>query len=96
MREYANHIERELEEIEESHITDYMQRGHSLVALFKQIQSCDGILGGMEEMLSGFQGDLGKLSQEIQTLQDQSFRMSYKLKNRLTIKQLLGVVLDGT
>jgi hypothetical protein len=62
----------------------------------------------MENLLSGFQGDLGKLSSEIQSLQDQSFDMSIRLKNRLVchccdlnlndhqlIKQQLGIVLDG-
>jgi hypothetical protein len=38
---------------------------------------------GMENLLSGFQGDLGKLSSEIQSIQDQSFDMSIRLKNRL-------------
>jgi hypothetical protein len=37
----------------------------------------------MENLLSGFQNDLGKLSDEIQTLQDQSFDMGVRLKNRL-------------
>ena len=36
----------------------------------------------MEDMLSDFQMDLGKISNEIQTLQDKSFSMNIKLKNR--------------
>ena len=46
------------------------------------IKSCDQILATMENMLSVFQMDLGKISSEIQTLQDKSFSMNIKLKNR--------------
>jgi hypothetical protein len=34
-------------------------------------QSCDGVLERMEEMLGQFQSDLGNISGEIQSLQDQ-------------------------
>lgn len=43
---------------------------------------CDQILETMEDMLSDFQMDLGKISNEIQTLQDKSFSMNIQLKNR--------------
>lgn len=36
----------------------------------------------MEELLNVFQSDLGNISGEIQTLQEQSTFMSVKLKNR--------------
>lgn len=36
----------------------------------------------MEQMLNGFQGDLSSISNEIQTLQEQSIAMNIKLKNR--------------
>lgn len=39
----------------------------------------------MEEMLSGFQSDLGSISSEIQFLQEQSVQMNVKLKNRQVI-----------
>ena len=46
------------------------------------MKSCDQILATMENMLSVFQMDLGKISSEIQTLQDKSISMNIKLKNR--------------
>ena len=49
----------------------------------------------MEKLLSGFQQDLGKLSDEIQHLHDQSADMSVKLKNRLAVKHQLESALDG-
>lgn len=54
-----------------------------MVELYQQIQSCDKILGSMEDLLSGFQNDLGQLSAEIQSLQDKSLDMGVRLKNRL-------------
>ena len=36
----------------------------------------------MESMLSGFQADLGNISEEIKYLQEQSSSMSVKLRNR--------------
>lgn len=36
----------------------------------------------MEEMLQSFQDNLGNISEAIQSLQDQSFSMNIKLKNR--------------
>jgi vacuolar protein sorting-associated protein 52 len=60
-----------------------MDNGQQLAELHVQVKDCDQILEAMENLLSGFQDDLGKLSEEIQTLQDQSLNMSVKLKNRL-------------
>ncbi len=60
-----------------------------------QIESCDGILASMEEMLGKFQGDLGNISTEIRSLQEQSQNMSVKLKNRKAAEQKLGTFLDS-
>ncbi len=55
-----------------------------------QIKNCDAILGHMEQMLGRFQGDLGKVSEEIRQLQVQSQTMSMKLKNRRAAEAKLG------
>ena len=60
-----------------------------------QIETCDGILASMEDMLGRFQGDLGNISTEIRSLQEQSQNMSVKLKNRKTAEQKLGTFLDS-
>lgn len=49
----------------------------------------------MEEMLGRFQGDLGNISTEIRSLQEQSQNMSVKLKNRKAAEQKLGTFLDS-
>lgn len=60
-----------------------------------QIETCDGILASMEEMLGRFQGDLGNISTEIRSLQEQSQSMSVKLKNRKAAETRLGSFLDN-
>ncbi|RUP47316.1 hypothetical protein BC936DRAFT_145867 [Jimgerdemannia flammicorona] len=82
LREYARQIESELGEIEEAHELDYTKQIRSFIDLHGQIQSCDQILGTMEELLSVFQSDLGNISGEIQSLQERSSEMNIKLRNR--------------
>ena len=60
-----------------------------------QIKSCDEILASMEDMLGRFQGDLGNISTEIRSLQEQSQSMSVKLRNRKVAEQKLGAFLDN-
>jgi hypothetical protein len=51
----------------------------------------------MEELLSVFQSDLGNISGEIQSLQEQSTFMSVKLKNRkVYIDMIKDEVGNGT
>lgn len=63
-------------------VQDYIRESDNLVSLHTQIRDCDGILGHMEALLSGFQADLGAISSEIKSLQEQSLSMGVKLKNR--------------
>ncbi|CAG8598435.1 20442_t:CDS:10 [Rhizophagus irregularis] len=96
LREYARNVEKELNGIEKEHEVDYISQAKNFVELHNQIQSCDQILATMENMLSVFQMDLGNISSEIQTLQDKSFSMNIKLKNRTAVEQQLNTVLEGT
>eukprot|EP00959_Pyramimonas_sp_CCMP1952_P321182 6721104-Pyramimonas_sp.AAC.1 len=49
----------------------------------------------MEDLLGGFQADLGNISTEIKTLQEQSLTMSIKLRNRKTAEAELGKFVEG-
>ena len=49
----------------------------------------------MEDMLGRFQGNLGNISSEIRTLQEQSQGMSIKLRNRKAFEERLGSFLDN-
>ena len=46
------------------------------------IDDCDVTLSSMQEMLLGFQADLGGISDEIKSLQEESMSMNVKLRNR--------------
>ncbi|XP_074653909.1 vacuolar protein sorting-associated protein 52 homolog [Tubulanus polymorphus] len=48
----------------------------------------------MEEMLNSFQADLGSISHEIQSLQEQSVAMNIKLKNRQAVRGELSQFVD--
>lgn len=82
LREYAMDVEEKLRQVELESIQDYMKESDNLVSLHAQIRDCDSILSHMEALLGGFQADLGSISSEIKSLQEQSMSMGVKLKNR--------------
>lgn len=90
LKEYAQDVDDRLRQVEMESIQDYIQESDNLVSLHDQIRNCDDILAHMEEMLGRFQGDLGKVSDEIRALQVQSQTMSTKLRNRKATESRLG------
>ena len=90
----SNPVEDELKEVEEGSIQDYIQQAEAIVGLHQQIVECDSLLGGMERMLQNFQSDLGSISSEILSLQQQSVHMNIKLKNRQSIRGDLTQFVD--
>ncbi|CAM6121999.1 unnamed protein product [Calypogeia fissa] len=82
LRAYARDVEEKLRLVELESIQDYMKESDNLVSLHTQIRECDTILTEMEALLGGFQADLGSISSEIKSLQEQSMSMGLKLKNR--------------
>ena len=94
MREYTKKVEKELKEIEEAAVADYLQEGDNFAELYLQIKSCDQVLERMETLLGGFQRDLGLISTDIHQLQEKSNSMSYKLKNRQSVSKELSLFLQ--
>ncbi|KAG0230387.1 Vacuolar protein sorting-associated protein 52 [Actinomortierella wolfii] len=95
LREYAHHIESELDIVGQDHEDDYIHQSQAFVDLHGHIQACDEILETMENLLSIFQTDLGNISNEIQTLQTKSIKMSIQLKNRMAVENHLNELLEG-
>lgn len=95
LRKFSQQIEDELQEVERTSVDDYLKESKNMARLHVQIKSCDGILERMEEMLGLFQTDLGHISGEIQTLQDQSLSMNVKLKNRKAVQNSLSDFVGG-
>ncbi|OQR87003.1 vacuolar protein sorting-associated protein [Achlya hypogyna] len=94
LRQYAAQIDRELRDVEMESITQYVAKSADIVDLYNQVQSCDDILARMQEMLLGFQADLGGISDEIRHLQNESIGMNIKLKNRREAEESLRIFLD--
>lgn len=82
LRSYAGEVEAALRAVERESIHDYIKESENLAGLHTQIRDCDNVLNSMEQMLRGFQSDLGNISAQIKYLQDESLSMNVKLRNR--------------
>lgn len=82
LRKYGAELEKELKVAEMDSVAQYVENNQQVVDLHKQMQECDAVLARMQEMLLGFQADLGGISEEIKHLQDESLSMSIRLRNR--------------
>ena len=94
LREYSQQVEEELKKAENSCINDFIRESQNIAALHHQIVDCDQILERMENMLITFQSDLGSISNEILSLQQQSVQMNVKLRNRQAIRGELSQFVD--
>lgn len=94
LRQYSRQIEKELKEVENKSIHDYIKESQNIASLHNQISACDKILERMESMLLGFQSDLGSISSEILSLQRKSISMSQELSNRQAIRGQLSQFID--
>jgi hypothetical protein len=75
-------------------VSEFVNYNSKFVELHGGMLDCDRILGRMEEMLRGFQADLGEISSEIKHLQDDSLFMNVKLKNRRAVEEKLNKFLE--
>ncbi|XP_022914245.1 vacuolar protein sorting-associated protein 52 homolog [Onthophagus taurus] len=94
LRHYSRQIEKELKQVENKSIQDYIKESQNIANLHGQISACDQILERMENMLLGFQNDLGSISSEILSLQKKSISMSQELSNRQAIRGQLSQFID--
>jgi len=79
---YSAVVESELTTLERDCIAIYRDKADEIMTLREEIENCDGVLASLQEMLLGFQADLGGLSGDIRSLQDQSRTLGTKLRNR--------------
>jgi len=94
LRVYSKQIETELVECEQVSIQDYISQAGNIAQLHNQISSCDNILERMENLLLTFQTDLGSISSEILSLQQESVEMNLRLKNRQSVRGELSQFVD--
>jgi len=79
---YSSTITSELKSLEDECITIYRENNQLIKSLRTDMDDCDIILASLQEMLLGFQADLGGLSGDIKSLQEQSNTLGCKLLNR--------------
>lgn len=79
---YSSTVEQELHELESQCIDVYRKNATEIASLRDELESCDAVLGALQEMLLGFQADLGGLSGDIRTLQEKSRTLGVQLRNR--------------
>jgi hypothetical protein len=96
LKKYARELERDLKQAELESVNQYVDNNQQVEELYIEMQQCDNVLGRMEEMLHGFQADLGEISAEIKNLQDDSLTMSIKLKNRREVEELLHKFVESS
>jgi Vps52 / Sac2 family len=94
LRLYSKQVDAELRAMELLSIRDYVSQADAVAALFEQIEHCEGVLTGMQGMLSSFQDNLGGISREIRTLQEQSLSLSVQMSNRKGLAKKIDTFLS--
>jgi len=79
---YSSTIESELLSLEKDCIDIYRSNSQTISSLHVEMDECDSVLASLQEMLLGFQADLGGLSGDIKALQEQSRTLGVQLRNR--------------
>jgi len=79
-------LNKELADAEAIAIKQYQSSRPEIDSLSNSLQACDNSLALLQEMLLGFQADLGGISEEIKTIQDESLGMGVRLKNRKEVE----------
>lgn len=80
---YSQTIESELELLEADCIAIYRENSSTIASLRVEMDECDVVLAGLQELLLGFQADLGGLSGDIKALQEQSRTLGVGLRSFL-------------
>ncbi|GBG28568.1 Vacuolar protein sorting-associated protein 52-like [Hondaea fermentalgiana] len=95
LRSYSRQIDGDLRALQSSSIPEFVIEAPVSAELYRELTACDEALAGMENVLLGFQADLGGISDEIRHLQDESLLMSVKLKNRRAAEEDFCRVLEN-
>lgn len=96
LKKYGRELEKDLKSAEMESVVQYVENSQQVIDLHKQMQHCDAVLARMQDMLLGFQADLGGISDEIKNLQDESLSMSVRLRNRKAAEEKLHDFLSNS
>ncbi|OMJ73292.1 hypothetical protein SteCoe_28041 [Stentor coeruleus] len=93
VREYSEKVKAQLLEVEGESIINIVACQEEIAELYAELSTSNQILYSLESMLTKFQKDLGNISTEIKSLQEQSQCMSVSLKNRKSLDNQLNTYL---
>jgi len=96
LKRYGAELAESLKQAEAESVAQYVENSPQVSELHRQMQECDAVLARMQDMLLGFQADLGGISEEIKHLQDESLSMSIRLKNRKAAEERLRKFIDNS
>ena len=91
---YSSTVEQELTELESQCIQVYRRKEKEISTLRTELTDCDAVLLALQEMLLGFQADLGGLSGEIRSIQEKSRVLAVQYGNRKSAEDGLGEFLS--
>lgn len=95
LSDYAKTIKSNLDSSLDSLVLSHVSLLETYLSIATDLSSCDSILDEMGVVLSAFQQDLFKISDEIETLQISSGLLATRLKNRRDLEAMLKIMLDG-
>jgi len=91
---YSSTVEQELHELESQCIQVYRRKDKEITTLRSELTECDAVLLALQEMLLGFQADLGGLSGEIRSIQEKSRTLAVQYGNRKKAEDGIGQFLS--
>lgn len=91
---YSSTVEQELHELESQCIQVYRRKEKEITTLRSELSECDAVLLALQEMLLGFQADLGGLSGEIRSIQEKSRTLAVQYGNRKKAEDGIGQFLS--
>ncbi|KAL7483800.1 hypothetical protein ACHAW6_009442 [Cyclotella cf. meneghiniana] len=91
---YSSTINSELAVLERECIALHRKAAPDVKVLREEMEVCDSILAGLQEMLLGFQADLSGLSGDIRQLQEQSRSLAVQVDNRRQAEEGLRLFLE--
>uniref|UniRef100_A0A1I7VCG2 Vacuolar protein sorting-associated protein 52 homolog n=1 Tax=Loa loa TaxID=7209 RepID=A0A1I7VCG2_LOALO len=94
LRQYSAELQEQLRSAHLLAVKDCIDQAEKLAELHEEITACDDAFAQLEEMLRGFQSELGTISSDMKRLQQQSIDISQQLQNRQKIRGELSQFVD--
>ncbi|CAJ0585461.1 unnamed protein product, partial [Mesorhabditis spiculigera] len=91
---YSENIKTELSKAHRAVVEEVLANSDKLTALQEAIIQCDKVFENLEQVLRGFQNDLGSISEDMKSLQSQSATKNQELENRQKVRGEISQFVD--